>query len=113
MYVVELTFNGLIAEVILVQSIVTVPVVAVIATAFAAPNIIGDDEVTVPVTPAVLNTKLPPATIGAAAVVLKLRTVKSVFTFTVKLLANTSSAEVGNIPVFQTVVSDQLPDFVA
>jgi hypothetical protein len=80
---------------------------------FVAPGTNGDDEVTVPVTPAVLNTKLPPATIGAAAVVLKLRTVKFVFTLTVKLLVNTSSAVVGNTPVFQTVVSDQLPDFVA
>ena len=51
--------------------------------------------------------------IPAAEVLLNDSTVKLVFTLTVKLLANTSSAAVGKAFVFHTVVSDQFPDFVA
>jgi hypothetical protein len=60
-----------------------------------------------------VGTNTPPATTGDAAVFLILNTVGDTSIVTVKLLLNASSAAVGNVPVFQTVVSDQFPFFTA
>ncbi len=92
-----------------VQFMVTVPVVAVIVTAFAAPNIIGDADVNVPVTPAVLKLKEPPAVIPVPAVLLSVNTVKLTSTFTVNVLLYTSSAAVGTVPVFHVAPVFQFP----
>jgi hypothetical protein len=60
-----------------------------------------------------LIVKLPPATAGDAVVVLIERTLVLISIVTVKLFAKTSSIVVGKADVFQTVVSDQFPFFVA
>jgi hypothetical protein len=52
---------------------------------------------------------VPPAVMPVVAAFLMLKTVGDVSTVTVKLFDQTSSAAVGNAPVFHTVVSLQLP----
>jgi hypothetical protein len=60
-----------------------------------------------------LISNLPPATAGEDALFRKLNTALLVSIITIKLFGRTSSAIVGNAPVFHTVVSLQFPDFTA
>lgn len=80
----------------------------------AFPPITPVVAVAVSVMPFVRSNVPPAATTGEASV--RLLTVSTVYepsTVTVKLLLRTSSAVVGNDPVFHTVASDQFPDLVA
>ena len=90
------------------------PVVSVEAKQFIAP-VLPDSTpapVNVNVTP-LTAVKPPPAVTPVVDPLRILRTVVVVLAAMVKLLAQTSSADVGNAPVFQTVGSDQLPDLTA
>lgn len=95
---------------------VTVPVVAVICTRLVAPgtkDVLAAFLVQLPLTPAVLKLNVPPAVILVPDVFLNDNTSKLVSTFTVNVLEYASSAVVGSVPVFHTVVSDQFPFFTA
>jgi len=95
---------------------VTVPVVAVICTRLVAPgtnDVLAAFLVQLPLILPLLKLNVPPAVIPVPEVFLNDNTSKLVLTFTVNVLEYTSSAVVGNAPVFQTVVSDQFPFFTA
>lgn len=65
------------------------------------------------VKPLALRVKPPPAVTPVVARLSILNTVGDTSIVTVKVFEYTSSALVGSAPVFQTVVSDQLPDLTA
>ena len=94
---------------LLEKLIVTEPEVAMICRRLVAPENVGIAPVTLNVMPGVLKLNDPPATIGEDAEFLNDKTEAFTSTFTVKLLANTSSALVGTLPVFQVAPALQFP----